>query len=242
MLDKCEGRVKFAGLSAIDHIRKSYELKDSDRHMAVFRSICAEEEAATSLIASIKIQGYPQSDKLHFYNHASKAGVIVFISGVLDWVDENFQRKGFPFRKPQLRTTNDPGRPAIEIILPFKAYEYAVHPRPPLHLVTQGEQSLQEMIGHTVRVRLKKKYVQEVHGEILRKANLRNRLLYASDDAVPVGIKCCEAYLQNQLGIVSALLTTVALVDPWRKPNYPLSGIVESAVLELIRVMTSKKK
>lgn len=241
MLGACEGRVKFADLSAIAHIRKAWELKDSDMHMAVFRSICAEEETATSLMASIKAQGYPESEKLHFYNHASKAGVIVFIKGVLDWVGDKFKREGFPFHLPIIKLTNDPGRPAMEIVLPLKAHGFAVHPRPPLHLITQGQQTLQEMIGDIVRVRLEKKYIQEVHGVIKQRANLRNKLLYASDDAVFVEIKSCDAHLLNQLGIVCALLSAVALVDPWRKPNYPLSGIVESAVLELVRVMTFKK-
>lgn len=56
MLEKCEGRVKTAGLNALNHIGKARQIAEIDPQMACFRAICAEEEAATSLLASLRDQ------------------------------------------------------------------------------------------------------------------------------------------------------------------------------------------
>jgi hypothetical protein len=205
--------------------------------------ICAEEEAATSLLLSVKSQGYPRSGEINERSHPNKAGVIVFISGVVDWYRDRVDVEDFPFEFPPiLRTTSEPGRQAIEVVLPLRGMERAVHPRPPLHLVTEGNQTLQDMIGEAVRVKMKKKVVQEVRGAIEVKANLRNSFLYASDKSLPPAIKNTEDFLVNQASIVSALLIAVGLIDPWRPPKYPLSRIVESSVSEFVRVMSSVRR
>ncbi len=242
LIGDCSGKVKFAGLNAIDHMFKARELINVDPNMACFRAICAEEEAATSLLSSLKSQNYPDSEKIHLWTHSNKAAVIVFISGVIDWFNELITMDGLPFGKPVLHHTNEPGRPAIELILPWPAIGKALHPRPPLHLLVKGSVSIQEMIGESVRVKLKKKYIQEIRGAVELKANLRNQLLYASDSRIPGRINNHEQFVENQAAVVSALLTAVGLIDPWREPEYPLSGVVVSAISEFVRVMSAVKK
>jgi len=237
LVGKCEGRTKSAGISAIDHIVRAKALIEIDPQMACFRAICAEEEAATSLLASIKGQGYPQSELIHLYSHPNKAAVIIFVAAVIDWFHKRFIADGLHFGTPRLMFTDEPGRKAIELLLPLLGTDKAVHPRPPLDVRVENGATLQDMIGESVQLKLKQTLASEIKGAISVKANQRNLLLYASDKNLPGLIAKPEQYVINQAGIVNALLTAVGMVDPWCKPNYPHSEVVKSAVLEFVRIM-----
>lgn len=239
LIMQCEGKTKSAGLNAIDHILKARKLIDIDPQMACFRAICAEEEAATSLLSSIKDQSYQLSGEINIHSHPNKAGVIIFVSAVIDWFHKSFILNGDHFGSPIMRFTDEPGRTAIEILLPLLGTDKCVHPRPPLDLRTQGGSTLQDMIGESVRIKLKHNLASEIKGAISTRANQRNLLLYASDNALAGQMPRITEYLENQAAIVNALLTAVGLIDPWRSPKYSHAGVVESAVLEFVSIMKS---
>ncbi|MNJ42942.1 hypothetical protein D3C77_379260 [compost metagenome] len=242
MLMACNGRVKTAGINAIDHIAKAKKLAESDPQMACFRAICAEEEAATSLLSSLKDQGYPLSDQYHLWSHENKAGVVVFIKAVVTWFESSFSFDELSLEKPRLLITDEPGRPAIEIVLPLKNMGMCIRPRPPLHFMSQGPVSLRETIGGYLRKEVKRTLAAEVKAEIKSRANERNLLLYASDEGLPGCFPDVTAYLLNQAAIVNALITAVGLIDPWRKPQYEYSGLVEAVLEEYVSVMKSGGK
>ena len=82
-LKGCRGRTKWSAMNSIHHLVMAKEISKIDPAMAAFRSVCAEEEAATALISSLKVQKYPGSEHLNFRSHADKHAVIIFVSTVM---------------------------------------------------------------------------------------------------------------------------------------------------------------
>lgn len=242
MLMACNGRVKTAGINALTHIFKAKKLVEIDPQMACFRAICAEEEAATCLLASLRDQGYPLADQFHMWSHENKAGVAIFIKSVVNWFYETFAFESLPLDEPRMVMTDEPGRPAIELIFPLKGTDKCLQPRPPLNIIAQGPVSLKDLIGSHLRKEVKRKLAAEVKAVIKSRANERNLLLYATEEGAPGCFADVDRYLLNQAAIVNALITAVGLIDPWRKPAYPFSGLVEAALEEYLSIMKSGRK
>lgn len=238
----CTGRVRSAALNSLDHMEKARALSQVDPQMACFRAICAEEEAATSLLASLRDQGYPLSDQYHLWSHENKMGVAFFIQSVVGWFKDYFDFEQLPLEEPRFVTTDEPGRPAIELILPIKGLDKCLRPRPPLHVQSQGPVPLASVIGNQLRELVKRKLHSEVKSVIKSKANERNLLLYASDEALPGCFPDVQGYLLNQAAIVNALIMAIGLVDPWRKPEYEFSGLVQAVLEEYVAIMRSGRK
>lgn len=242
MLMACSGRVRSAALNSLNHMVKARALAEVDPQMACFRAICAEEEAATSLLASLRDQGYPLSDQYHLWSHENKMGVAFCIQSVVGWFNSYFDFDDLPLEEPRFVTTDEPGRPAIELMFPIKGLDKCLRPRPPLHVEAQGPVPFSSIIGDQLRAIVKKKLHSEVKGVIKSKANERNLLLYASDDSLPGCMKDVPGYLLNQAAIVNAVILVIGLVDPWRKPDYRFSGLVEAVLEEYVAVMRSGRQ
>lgn len=242
MLEACAGRVKCAGISAINHIQMAQKIEGIDPQMACFRAITAEEEAATSLLASLRDQGYPHSDKYHLWSHENKAGVIVFIKAVVSWFSESFLFEHLPVDQPRMVMTDEPGRPAVELLFPLKGMEKCLRPRPPLDVRAEGLESMKDVIGRHLRKELKRELSAEIRGVIKDRANQRNHLLYASNDGLPGCFSDVNGFILNQAAIVNALITAVGLIDPWRKPKYRFSGLVEAALEEYVHIMSAGRR
>ncbi|WP_372439111.1 hypothetical protein, partial [Pandoraea sputorum] len=130
----------------------------------------------------MKDQGYPLSDQYHIWSHENKAGVIVFIRAIINWSKSIYLEDEAGLGEPLLRSTDDPGRPAIEIVLPVKGAEIVLRPRPPLDIRSQGGTSLKDVIGSYLRSEVNKGLAAEIKAAIKVRANERNRLLYARDE------------------------------------------------------------
>lgn len=239
LLMACNGRVRTAGINALDHLQKARRIAETDPQMACFRAICAEEEAATSLLTSLKEQGYIHSEKYHVKSHDNKAGVAVFIKAVVSWFNDSFAFDELFIDSPILVTTDEPGRPAVELEFLIKGTNNVLRPRPPLNIETNGSATMKELIGKYLRENVKKKLAAEVKAVIKSRANERNLLLYASDEGLPGCFADVNQYLLNQAAIVHAIITSIGLIDPWRKPAYKHASLVEAVVEEYVEIMKS---
>lgn len=229
-IEGCSGRVKWASLNAVSHIRKSIEIADIDPMMAAFRAICAEEEAATALICSLKDQNYVGSSGLHFRHHAHKHAVIIFVSTVTLWFSNRKAQAGNTFGQHRVYFDDVKGRVGLHLALQLGNLDIQVQPTPPLHLVTQGPRTLADEFKDEMKVLLGLDKVSEIRTLIDQRANLRNTLLYATPEGIPKPKGDVMAFIENQAGIVNSLLTALALIDPWRKPDYPNSGVVTVSI------------
>ena len=229
-IDGCSGRTKWASVNAISHIKKAVEIAEIDPMMAAFRAICAEEEAATALICSLKEQNYPGSSKLYFRHHAHKHAVILFVETVIQWFKNRKAQAGENFGKHRVFFDDVNGRVGLHLALQLGNSNMQVQPTPPLHLMSQGARTLAEEFQDELKELLGFEKTSEIRTMIEQRANLRNTILYATPEGVPQPTGNVKNFIENQIRIVNSLFTALALIDPWRAPEYPNSGIVTVSI------------
>ncbi len=84
--------------------------------------------------------------------------------------------------------------------------------------------------------------ISEIRTLIDQRANFRNTILYATPLGIPKPVGDVKAFINNQIGIVNSLLIALALIDPWRAPRHPKSGIVAVSIDVFIDLMDRVKK
>lgn len=236
MIEDCRGKVRAAALSAIKHMELAERLETIDPNMAAFRAICAEEEAATSLICSLKALGYPESKFLRAHSHPHKQGVIFFITAIKNRYEEARKQSSGVLGNAVFVPTKMPGKNALMIKLPFQASGIAGWPCPPLNCYAlprdQPEQNgWINVINEEFSALVGEQGIGNVKEIIHHRANLRNTLLYANNESLPEPSFDVPTFIKNQAGIVHAILIVLGLVDPWRPPKYALSPIVSGALI-----------
>ena len=119
-LDDCRGELKHCAKNAISHLKKSWEIRNVDLEMAMFRSITAEEEAASSFFYGLKNHKYKNSGKLQFKQHTYKLGFFPFIQGIGAFLDDFVKQDTSPFSEYRIKHIDLSGRKAIELLLFIK--------------------------------------------------------------------------------------------------------------------------
>ncbi|MCU7240376.1 hypothetical protein [Pseudomonas peradeniyensis] len=237
-LEGCSGRTKWASVNAISHIQKSIEIAELDPVMAAFRAVCAEEEAATALIGSIKEQAYDGSDKLYFRNHADKHAVILFVGAVMQWFQNRKIQAADVFGKHRIFFDDVGGRVGLRLGIQLGQSDKEVQPTPPLNLISSGGlRTLGEQFQAEMKELLGLEKTSEIKKLIEQRANFRNTMLYATPLGVPKSTGNVNSFINNQIGIVNSLLIALALIDPWRAPDYQKSGIVTASIKVFIDLM-----
>ena len=177
-------RVRNAGRSAFNHLRKSWILHPIDSEMSYFRSLTAEEEASTALILALKQQRYPGANRLNAFDHVHKAAVWAIIEAL----GRGHLAKGLPI--PVISVAKE-GRPRITLnvdVAPLTGSDEPLWMQPvdPFHLVIHSDEKgefevhrwqreLAQMAGESSSI---EEYIRS-------EANKRNVILYASDKGIP---------------------------------------------------------
>jgi hypothetical protein len=125
-----------AAFNALRHISKAWELRTLDREMAVFRSYCAEEEAAAAIFHALKRLRYPGAERLKHRDHVQRVAVMPFL-----WmVNKAFTivyRMGF---QPAVTIGGEEGRKRIMLSIQIPGAPHRVSPMPPLHFsLSEGD-------------------------------------------------------------------------------------------------------
>jgi hypothetical protein len=220
--------------NAVRHLNRAWGLLGSDRTVAVFYGITAEEEAATAVLHSLKARAYPGSERLKPHNHVQKNAVIPFFDGMTR-ILATLQRPPemqFLFQKDNLQ------QPFVfEIQLPHPIDGMAWYrPQPPLHFTqtrstdggaTYGSENFSRGFAQVARGAS-----ASTVGEYLRqRANLRNLLLYASGSGYPDYQGPAEQRLMQFKRNVFALLRMFLLIEPYSQHQsfvlQALSGFLE---------------
>jgi len=209
--------------------------------MAAFRSVCAEEEAATALISSLKVQKYPGSEHLNFRSHADKHAVIIFVSTVMAWFDEMKALSAPVFSRIRIHFIDIGKRRGLGITLELSGSDKALQPTPPLHVLTSDPTMMADRFKQIANEVLGTESIAGIKEKISKRANFRNTILYAAPNGLPRPKGDVSAFIANQAGVVNSLLTALALIDPWRKPKYPHSGVVISLIDVFAKIMEKIK-
>jgi hypothetical protein len=203
---------RHAANNALRHISKAWDIRNIDQEMAVFRSFCAEEEAATAIFHALKRLHYPGADNLDPRNHVQKVAVMPFL-----WmVNKAFTvvyEQGF---QPAVTIGEEGGRKRIILSIQIPGSPHRVYPMPPLHFSISEEnvpyrfEREFKALMNLRNTKTMRKYVEEgIKG--------RNGLLYAGGSGFPVITGDVEALIQSQLQTVTTLLTAYLLIDMYRE-------------------------
>jgi hypothetical protein len=221
---------RHAANNALRHISKAWDLRNLDHEMAVFRSFCAEEEAATAIFHALKRLRYPGAEKIDPRNHVQKVAVMPFL-----WmVNKAFTvvyEMGF---QPTVAIREEGGCKRIIMSIQIPGLSQRVYPMPPLHFSLKDgnipyrfEREFEALMG----LRNTKTMHKYVHEGIIR----RNRLLYAGGSGFFTFTGDVEALIQMQLETVTTLLTVYLLID-----MYPEHQLFVQQCLEVFIDLLSK--
>ncbi|AZE73165.1 hypothetical protein C4K00_2937 [Pseudomonas synxantha] len=240
VIEDCSSQVKWSGLNAIKWLHTSRTLKEINPELSAFAAICAEEEAAASLIHSLKALKYPGAKRIKFTSHPHKHAVYVFIKVLIDWFSEQQSNEAWPFRSAVFNVKKEGRRLAIHLALPLKTQPIAANPYPPLNVDIKGASNLEEMLVKHVEVVLSASRVEDVRKLIEKSAGYRNELLYADSKGLPKFDANIEGFIEHHMEKVSLLLMAVGLIDPWGKhPHAPLVSTCVSLLLTFMERTTN---
>jgi hypothetical protein len=91
--------VRNCARNSMHHLERAFKIKDVDPEMAVFRSITAEEEAATAIFIALKEKHYNNADKIQYKKHPYKQALGPFIRAIGKFSSNISNSPGFPFGK-----------------------------------------------------------------------------------------------------------------------------------------------
>lgn len=237
LIEGCSGRVGWAAKNAMYHLKMATQIAAIDPLMAAFRSVCAEEEAATALIFSLKRLKYKGADKIRFKSHQDKQMVIVFIQVIKDWYENFHPEIASTLEQAKFYPCEVSGRHAIGLFMPIKGTTDSVFIEPPLSLQVRAGTSWAEIIREGVENICKDSGFEKLTALVSERANFRNTMLYATDSYFPCWKGDIGDLIVNQSGIVGALLRALGLIDPWTSPTYERSAMVEGCIQVFLEVM-----
>lgn len=214
--DSAKGYTKSCAGNAIHHLEKSWQIKDIDPEMAVFRAITAEEEAATSIFIALKEKGYDNSQKLKFKNHTYKQALAPFFQAIAKFIADASQLPNFPFGKNfnlLIDSKEDPKKLKLSLVLPNGVNAF---PIPPLHFsvsMNGKTYTFEKELTEITTGQSKKeiiKYIKEL-------ANLRNCLIYSTPEGIPKIKGKIDGHLQKRQKTVFSFLRVLCLIFPYKE-------------------------
>jgi len=199
---------RHAAFNALRHISKAWDLRNLDREMAVFRSFCAEEEAATAIFHALRRLRYPGAERLKHRDHVQKAAVMPFL-----WmVNKAFTivyEEGF---QPTVAIAEEEGRKRIILSFQVPGSPYRAYPMPSLHF-SLSEGDVPYRFEHEFDALKSIRNTETMKEYVHRGITQRNSLLYAGASGIPVLESDVEPIIQSQLETVTTLLTVYLLID-----------------------------
>lgn len=206
---KLRGRPRHCALNATRCLRRSWLIAPLDPEMALFRAITAEEEAATALILALQQKRYPGASNLKHHSHPHKAGLTTFLRVIERFLAE------VKFPVAQVTLKSDGQVPRIDVGISVPGGLVAMLDEP-LNGITHEE----EDAGHIILnfSEQSQKYAAErgaadMLTAIRSEANIRNQLLYASDEGIAVAEDVDPALIARRRPVFILLALTVMILQ-----------------------------
>jgi len=157
-----------------------------DREIASFRAINAQEEAACAVFNSLKIKKYPKAEELNLYSHPHKAAFWFIVDALHHSLGQGMKDLNFNFAV-------DATKPEVEISIPAKQFGVELSDAPnlaiqlvdPFHFL-QSKGGLPDAFEAEINELLSARGAKKVDRYVKTLANDRNKILYATDQGLPV--------------------------------------------------------
>jgi hypothetical protein len=227
-----KGYAKSCARNAINHLEKSWIIKDIDPEMAVFRAITAEEEAATAIFIALKEKGYRNAKKLKFRNHTYKQALAPFFRAIAKFMADFANGSDFPFGKNYHLSIDTKG-PTKNLKFSFELPN-GIHasPIPPLNFSISIDGELYYFEKELTDVTTGKnrediiKYVKEI-------SNLRNQLIYSRPEGIPSIESGIDAHLRKRQKTVFTFLRVLCLIFPHKKKAIFVQQAIQAFLIML---------
>jgi hypothetical protein len=177
------GAIRFRLLNSLENFRRASCLLNIDLEMASFRAITGEEEAATALIKAIQLRRYEHAFRFNARNHLHKVAVMACVTAIAKAMGPMLQHLELviDFDKPRIDVkvplstfgVNNAEDLAIQLIEPLGL----VHTKPGVHEHHLYDGALAALAGEA--------NFNSIANMAAAASNDRNKLLYASDSAMP---------------------------------------------------------
>lgn len=218
---------RWAAMNAVRHTNRAWMLRESDPQMAAFRAITGEEESATALFRALQRLKYPKAEKLKRRCHVHKNAVTPFLAAVWDQCApalNTMAPAGFSL------SIDKKGRRPLLVLKLHKmigGVDHAGEARPPLGLrVTEVEFREDGTIDpatekpHDFEKKIAEHAASEGAANVLayleKRANLRNIILYAADNGIPLVRTPIEPFLRLARRNTFLILKLFLLVDGYQ--------------------------
>jgi len=225
LVENTPAPAKHCARNAYRHLQKAWSLDGVDLEMAAFRAITAEEEAASATFHSLKRRGYRGAEKLNPRKHLHKNAVVPFckaVAGVLAVTESAGIKSGLYLDKSE-----NPWRFKVQInvehLVPGKKYAY---PEPPLHFTISGDSHPHDFADKLKEI-AKKRNVCSIKNYLEGRANMRNRILYASPRGAPE-VTSLGNFLTTQRQNVFILVVLYLMIDPYPKKQLFVQQCLQS--------------
>jgi hypothetical protein len=179
-----------AAFHSLRHLNRAWRIREIEPEMALFRSISADDEAATALFLSLKREGYEGAERLKHRNHVQKQAVIPFFEAVYRQAEPHADKL------PTAHLLIDRSTQSERLLIGFYVIDPATgekdwgYPQPPFNLKvlkgTIGDGDWPEDFAEEIAALASEANAKSVLKFLEERVNLRNQILYASADGVAV--------------------------------------------------------
>jgi hypothetical protein len=227
---KTKGNAGYAARSSIRHINRSFELTNSMPEVSAFLAITAEEEASTALFLALKSKKYTEAKKLKKRNHNHKGGVYPFLMLVGETL--NVKNHELPIQTT-FEIPSDENNEVLRIRMflgEFEGEDKFIDPDPPLNLVSVDPSGSPKDYLKDVRNVAQEKGIDSIYEHIKEVANIRNKMLYASDNAIP-SVENINEMLQRHIGATLLIHMMYLFVI-----QHPKQNLVEECLNAFVKI------
>lgn len=206
-----KGHSKECILSAVNHLKKAFELKSIDPEIAIFRCITAEEEVARGIFIVLKEHNYKNMDKIKDKDHKYKQALDLFIKIIQNYFASFSENINFP-QEFQLVLNYD--KKVLEIAFSINNNDELLKPVPPLNfsmIVNDKAYYFKNELEELAKNNRKK-----ILNQIEEKANFRNKIIYAEPKGTLQYNGSIDTELDQYYNRVFGLIRVYSLIYPYK--------------------------
>ena len=198
-----------AARSALHHLDMALAIKSIDKEMAAFRALTGEEESVRAIFLALQRRRYDDADRLNWKRHDHKAAVYPFFEAVSAFLHSWSELAGLD---PRIELRGSKFLVSVKV-LRAGGKELRARPSPPLEFGVQLDDSppdFKEELDRVVAARNLRSFKK--HNK--DRANLRNRILYASQEGIP-HVDELRRFIERRQEIVLINLIVYLMIDPY---------------------------
>lgn len=230
---EAKGRGGFSASSCHRHILRAIQLAKEMPEISAFLAITAEEEAASSIFYALEKRRYDKWTLIKKREHKYKAAVypVIRLIGDVMAPQDDALNVNLYFGTPTQVNENGLLRVGIPITTE-NGKQLQIVPEPPFGFQSKGLGGEFRDFGEEIKKIASEYGIGSVHDYVRDLANERNKMLYASDKAIP-SVANVDKFLERHISAAITNLAVFLLIEPHKKQHLVQEGLY--AYLKVLR-------